>query len=105
MENLFKELFTKNETINSKTAEAFVSVATSKKTMENQLGQIHKVVFERHITSLHSQPKEAGIVDKKKKEKINAIRLRSVKEINSAEKENELVNRSAITREEEVNSE
>jgi len=45
MENILQEVFTKNESIISKIIEALISLATSDKTMENQLGQIHKLYF------------------------------------------------------------
>jgi len=53
-EDIFNELFTINESTSSKIAETLVSITASPKTMENQLGKIHKVVSNRPVGSIPS---------------------------------------------------
>jgi len=80
MESLFKAFFATIDSTCSKIAEALVFIAGSHKNMENQPAEIHKVVYERLIGSLPSQPEIAATKERKKK-KVNAIGLRSGKAI------------------------
>ena len=101
-EDIFNELFTINESTSSKIAEALVSIAASPKTMENQLGKIHKVVSNRPVGSIPSQPEIAATMERKN-EQVNLIELMSGKAIDSSEKEMKLIV-NPKSKEEEVSS-
>jgi len=102
IEDIFKELFTINESTSSKIAEALVSIAASPKTMENQLGKIHKVVSDRPVGSIPSYPEIAATMERKN-EQVNSIELMSGKAIDSSEKEMKLIV-NPKSKEEEVSS-